>query len=86
MRQWSALKQDEFTEENRLIDIAKRSQERALEELRAESEELYQKALEKDFWLFPLEMRGPTRTPPIKGYKEKLTLDGEYVDKTKLFK
>ena len=85
-REWNFYKQAEQAEETRLINIAKRSQQRALEELRAESEELYQKALETDFTLFPLDIKGPTCTPPIKGYKEFTSLDGEYVDKTKSFK
>ncbi|XP_072034408.1 large ribosomal subunit protein mL40-like [Amphiura filiformis] len=85
-KKWNKYRAAIHAEETHQIETAKQSQQRALEELRAESEVLYQKAVEKDFFLFPLEIKGPTHTPPIKGYKERLSLDGEYVDKTKQFK
>ena len=86
MKKWRRYKAEVHAEETKQLQTAQHSQRRALEELRAESEELYQKAIEKDFFLFPLEIKGPTRTPPIKGYKEKLSIDGEYLDKTKTYK
>lgn len=45
-----------------------RSQEKALDELRAESEELYQAAIQPDELLLPITIKGPAYTPPIKNY------------------
>lgn len=44
------------------------SQEKALNELRIESEELYQSAIQLDEFLLPITMKGPVYTPPIKNY------------------
>lgn len=46
-----------------------RSQERALIELRQESEELYQAAIQPDDLMLPMEVKGPVYTAPIKNYE-----------------
>ena len=64
------------------IKRVQESQRRALAELKAESEELYLKAIETDDAM--LEMTSPilTSTPPIAGYEAP---DGEHNDVTKTF-
>ena len=57
------------------------SQYRALEELRAESEELYLEAIQFDHELIPFKGEGPAQTPPIPEYIQ----DGVYHDVTKKF-
>ena len=57
------------------------SQQLALDELRAESLQLYQAAVQIDESLLPFKAEGPTRTPPIPNYIQ----DGEYEDVTKSF-
>ena len=57
------------------------SQYRALEELRAESEELYLEAIQFDPDLVPFKGEGPSQTPPIPEYIQ----DGTYDDVTKKF-
>lgn len=56
------------------------SQHRALEELKAESQDLYDAAIELDMSLLSLEVTGPTRTPPIPNYD---VPDGDYFDISK---
>lgn len=46
-----------------------RSQELALIELRKESEELYQAAIQPDDSMLPMEVKGPVYTAPIKNYE-----------------
>ena len=57
------------------------SQQRALEELRLESQDLYAAAIEMDPDFLPFSAKGPTETPAVPGY----ILDGDYVDKTQKF-
>jgi len=58
------------------------SQKRALEQLKAESEELYLKAIEVDEGLLRWSSPIITSTPPIEGYEAP---DGEHNDVTKTF-
>ncbi|KAK7499884.1 hypothetical protein BaRGS_00008975 [Batillaria attramentaria] len=81
-KEWSRYKFRQFTEETAMLSSLLASQERALEELKFESPELYQMALQTDDGLVPFEMKGPTATPPIKGFD---AVDGEYIDVTKTF-
>lgn len=52
------------------------SQRKALQELRLESEELYQEAIQPDMSLLPVTVKGPVTTPPIQNYDSP---DGEYI-------
>ncbi|XP_022108361.1 39S ribosomal protein L40, mitochondrial-like [Acanthaster planci] len=84
-KDWARHKfQEHVAETQRIRDLLK-AQEKALRELRAESEELYQQAVQVDQGLFPFEVTGPTYTPPIPGYA-KTSPDGEYVDISKQYK
>ncbi|XP_038065151.1 39S ribosomal protein L40, mitochondrial-like isoform X2 [Patiria miniata] len=84
-KDWARHKFQEHVTETNLIQALLRSQEKALKELRAESEELYQQAIQADSNLFPFEVKGPVYTPPIPGYA-KDSPDGEYVDISKQYK
>jgi len=81
-KNWTRYKTQQFVNEWRTVERVVRSQSSALLELRQESEQLYQQAIEIDEKLIPFEARGPLETPPIKGY---LAPDGDSVDTTRKF-
>ncbi|PVD27611.1 hypothetical protein C0Q70_12775 [Pomacea canaliculata] len=81
-KQWARYKFRQFVQEVHAISSILQEQDRALEELRFESPELYQMAIQVDDKLIPFSFKGPTKTPPIKGYEAQ---DGEYIDTTKTF-
>lgn len=85
LKRWSKFKFAQHVTETRLIEGAIKAQEKALNELRTESEELYQQAIKTDNSLFPLEGVGPTHTPAIDGFDKKV-IDGEYVDVTRQYR
>jgi large subunit ribosomal protein L40 len=58
------------------------AQKKALDELRFESEELYQHAIQPDINMIPIVIQGPVETPPIKNYSY---IDGDYQDTTKTY-
>lgn len=62
------------------IDRLVHAQTKALDELRLESEELYQAAVQPDASLIPFKAKMVVSTPPIKDYDSP---DGEYVDVSK---
>lgn len=64
------------------VELALDAQREALEELKLESEELYQAALKPDPLLFPFTHKGPTYTPPKTDYEAP---DGKYNDITKVY-
>ncbi|KAK2190702.1 hypothetical protein NP493_73g03001 [Ridgeia piscesae] len=82
MKQWTRYKLQQHANEMNTIQTAMLSQQVALQELRNESEELYQQAILIDLEFIPFERQGPVNTPPISGYD---VPDGEYVDTTKSF-
>ncbi|CAL8082851.1 unnamed protein product [Orchesella dallaii] len=63
--------------ELRMIDRILASQHKALEELRNESEELYQAAIQLDFSYIPCQIKGPVETPPIKDF---VAAEGDFHD------
>uniref|UniRef100_A0A1L8EGU6 Large ribosomal subunit protein mL40 n=1 Tax=Haematobia irritans TaxID=7368 RepID=A0A1L8EGU6_HAEIR len=75
-KQWSRYKHEQKMNDFQIIDRLMRSQNKALEELRMESEELYQEAIQPDMSLLPVKVKGPVATPPIQGY---VSPDGEYI-------
>lgn len=79
---WSDYGAQLAMDDLRQIEKVQKSQQRALAELRAESEELYAKAIEVDAGLLPLSSPVLTTTPPIAGYEAP---DGEHADATKTF-
>lgn len=66
----------------KILDKIIHAQTKALQELRFESEELFQQAIQPDMDMIPFTARGPVQTPPIKGYA---FIDGDYHDITKKF-
>ncbi|XP_076438414.1 large ribosomal subunit protein mL40-like [Babylonia areolata] len=81
-KEWARVRMREYKQECTVWARVVNAQQRALDELRFESEELYQMAIQPDETLIPLEFKGPTATPPIKGYQAP---DGEYIDVTKTY-
>jgi len=81
-KDWSRYRTRQFVHEMGVVRRAVELQSRALLELRQESEQLYQQAIQLDEKLIPFEFRGPLETPPIKGYVAK---DGDYIDTTRKF-
>ncbi|ESO90688.1 hypothetical protein LOTGIDRAFT_122770, partial [Lottia gigantea] len=80
MKTWGRFKTHQNGKDSKVLHKLLLSQEKALEELRNESEELYQKAIEVDENLCGLVLKGPYQTPPIPDY---ISPDGEYVDITR---
>ncbi|XP_013098138.1 large ribosomal subunit protein mL40 [Stomoxys calcitrans] len=75
-KQWSRYKHEQKINDFQIIDRLMRCQSKALDELRLESEELYQEAIQPDMTVLPVKMKGPVATPPIKDY---VSPDGEYI-------
>ena len=77
---WAKNKLMEKLDNFQFIDKVLHSQQKALEELRFESETLYQHAIEPDSNLIPFTAKGPVATPPLKSYESP---DGDYIDISK---
>lgn len=82
LKEWSLFKQKQHMAEVQAIECALKAQREALEELKLESEELYQAALKPDPLLFPFTHEGPTYTPSKAEYEAP---DGKYNDITKVY-
>ncbi|XP_078524083.1 large ribosomal subunit protein mL40 isoform X2 [Lissotriton helveticus] len=82
LKRWSQFKQEEHRQEMAAITSLVDAQAKALQELRLESEELYQAAVRRDSGLFPFESEGPSHTPPIPNYEAP---EGRYNDVTKVY-
>ncbi|XP_041856189.1 39S ribosomal protein L40, mitochondrial [Melanotaenia boesemani] len=82
LKEWSRYKQKQHLAEMEAVEHALEAQREALEELKLESEELYQAALKPDPVLFPFTREGPAYTPPIPNYDGP---DGKYNDITKVY-
>ncbi|XP_078581830.1 large ribosomal subunit protein mL40-like [Branchiostoma floridae x Branchiostoma japonicum] len=78
-KEWARFRRQQHVAEEAAISAMVTSQQRALQELRAESEELFQQAVQVDPLLIPYQSVGPTETPPITAYDPP---DGKYVDLT----
>lgn len=79
-KMWAKHKHDEHYFNLQVINDLEYSQQRALNELRDVSEELYQAAIEIDESFLPYQFTGPVETPPIENYQSP---DGEYIDISK---
>lgn len=66
----------------RTLDKVVAAQNKALNELRFESEELYQQAIQTDMEIIPFTVHGPVSTPAIKDYNY---IDGDYNNITKVY-
>ncbi|XP_050541741.1 39S ribosomal protein L40, mitochondrial [Daktulosphaira vitifoliae] len=80
LKMWSKYKHDEHIFNLQVLSDLEYSQQRALNELREISEELYQAAIQIDESLLPYTLEGPVETPPIENYESP---DGEYTDISK---
>ncbi|XP_031618563.1 39S ribosomal protein L40, mitochondrial [Contarinia nasturtii] len=79
-KDWTRYKRQQNLELNQICKQIFESQNKALQELRLESEVLYQAAIQPDENLLPVTLKGPVNTPPIKNYDSP---DGEYKDVSK---
>lgn len=67
-KEWARFKGHERREDIKIIAAQLRAQEKALAELRLESEQLYKAAIDIDPKLVPFKAVGPVVTPPIDKY------------------
>lgn len=79
-KNWARHKMQEKLQHYQIVDKLLLSQQKALQELRYESEELYLEAIQPDLQLLPFKFQGPVTTPPIENYDSP---DGEYLNITK---
>ncbi|ENN80091.1 hypothetical protein HUJ04_013074 [Dendroctonus ponderosae] len=79
-KRWANFKREQVLSDLQTIDRLLFCQQKALDELRNESEELYQEAIQFDFHLIPFTSVGPVETPAIENYD---VPDGEYQDVSK---
>lgn len=79
-KNWNRYRMQEKLRDFQQIDKMLNAQQKALQELRFESEELYQAAIQLDTNLVPFHVEGPTATPPIDKYDSP---DGEYTNISK---
>lgn len=77
---WSRYKMQDKLRDFQQIDKVVMAQQKALQELRFESEQLYEAAVQLDVNLLPFQAQGPVATPPIDRYESP---DGEYVNVSK---
>ncbi|XP_077416368.1 large ribosomal subunit protein mL40 [Vanacampus margaritifer] len=82
LKEWCRYKHEQHLAEMQAIKLALEAQKEALDELKAESEELYQAALEPDPLLVPFSHQGPAYMPPNTNYEAP---DGKYTDVTKVY-
>lgn len=79
-KKWSQYMHEEKLKTFHSIDALVQAQTKALDELRLESEELYQAAVQPDPSMLPFKAKMIVHTPPIKDYESP---DGEFVDISK---
>lgn len=82
MKKWAVYRNQEILKDYQAVDRMVSAQKKALEELKLESEELYQAAIQPDPAMIPLTINGPVQTPPIKDYA---FVDGDYINTTKVY-
>lgn len=68
VKEWSRYQMQREIQRRTLLRRMLQSREKALQELRKVSTALYTKSLMVNSDLFPLDIRGPTTTPPIPTY------------------
>lgn len=76
-KQWAVYRHKCQLADLQMCDRMVMAQQWALDELKKESEELYQAAIQLDETLIPFKSKGPVETPPIENYESP---DGEYID------
>ncbi|BET02628.1 ribosomal protein L40 [Nesidiocoris tenuis] len=80
IKAWSKYRHKQSFRDLQMIDRIIGSQDWALDQLKAESPELYAAAILPDEGLLPFKCAGPTETPPIVGYDSP---DGDFFDTSK---
>ncbi|MCL4131241.1 UNVERIFIED_CONTAM: hypothetical protein GTU68_002915 [Idotea baltica] len=80
LKKWNQFKFEQHKQDLAMINRVLRAKEIALQELKEESEELYNEAIQLDLVLLPFRCKGPVSTPAIPGF---VPVDGDYFDKTK---
>lgn len=81
-KKWACYRHEENLKDFKILDKMVHAQTKALQELRFESEELYQQAIQPDIDMVPFTAKGPMKTPPIENYDY---VDGDYNDVTKKY-
>ncbi|CAG9764304.1 unnamed protein product [Ceutorhynchus assimilis] len=76
-KKWANFKREQLLEDLQMIDRVIFHQQKAVHELKNESEELYQEAIQPDFHMVPLKSIGPVEMPAINNYQ---VPDGDYQD------
>lgn len=79
-KQWAVYRHKRQLADLQMCDRIVMAQQWALDELKKESEELYQAAIQLDETLLPFKSKGPVETPPIENYDSP---DGEYTNISK---
>ncbi|KRT78477.1 hypothetical protein AMK59_8639 [Oryctes borbonicus] len=79
-KKWAVYKREQYLKDIKMLDRIVYSQQKALDELRKESDILYKEAIQTDFHLIPFESTGPVNTPAIENYD---IPDGDYQDVSK---
>jgi large subunit ribosomal protein L40 len=82
VKKWAHYRMQENLKDFKNLDKLSQAQNKALQELRFESEELYQQAIQPDMDMIPFVAKGPVQTPAIKDYQ---LIDGDYNNITKKF-
>ncbi|RZF47393.1 hypothetical protein LSTR_LSTR009132 [Laodelphax striatellus] len=80
LKAWAGYRRKQSFNDIQMMDRLMFSQQHALDELRKESEYLYQEAIKIDENLINRTMKGPMKTPPKENYASP---DGEYIDTSK---
>lgn len=81
-KEWSRYKSRQHIQDMQMIETITLSQQKALDELRIVSEDLYQAAIQPDLNLIPYVTKGPVHTIAIPNY---IMPDGDYIDVTRKF-
>lgn len=82
MKKWAHYRMQENLLDYKIVDKLMSAQTKAIQELRFESEELYQQAVQPDMDMIPFIAKGPVKTPPMKDYE---FVDGDYNNLTRVF-
>lgn len=82
LKKWAQYRHEEVLKDYKILDRVVSAQKKALNELRFESEELYQQAIQHDLDMVPMTLTGPVETPPIANYN---FIDGDYINTTKIY-
>ncbi|XP_063705624.1 large ribosomal subunit protein mL40 [Culicoides brevitarsis] len=80
IKEWCNYRNEQKVRDVQLMEMLNQSHMKALQELRAVSEDLYQEAIQPDHTFIPFFTKMLVATPPIDNYESP---DGEYIDISK---